>query len=221
MNFVETFTTLDKLYTHDTLAEKYNTKLAKILGNAILQTSNPSGQGSKFEDEIAYLQSKDGAKRFGLQPKSFIAVHHIDGQHSNNDIDNLAFLSFKNHSKYHSLRIAIADDWIQENLEKGGKSPFNYEEFDYLARVLQINTYVSACNKLYGEKYPTKYKLLPMLELDKEPLLYIRYLFNTDQQVQQAIFKAATEDNTIKIIPVRDVQTAMQNKPTGQLKNIN
>lgn len=209
MNFVETLAELDKLYETKFLFEKYDTQLAKILGNAITQTSNPSGQGDKFVAEKQYLRSELGIKQFGLREKSFIVVHHVDGQHSHNSIDNLAFLAFEDHSKYHALRVSIADDWIQKNLNEGGESSFKYDELDYIARVFQINNYVDACNKLYGEKDSKKYDILPKTKIDEEYLMYIKHLFDIDQGVQKAIYQAAVDDNNIKIIPVRTVQAAM------------
>lgn len=209
MIFIEALAELDKLYETKSLFEKYDIQLAKILGNAITQTSNPSGQGGKFIAEKQYLHSVLGIKQFGLSEKSFIVVHHRDGQHSHNNIDNLVFLAFADHSKYHALRVSIADDWIQDNLNNGGESTFKYDELDYLARVFQINNYIDACNKLYGEKDSRKYDVLPKAAIDEEYLMYIKHLFDIDQEVQKAIYQAAASDNSIKIIPVKAVQTAM------------
>ena len=77
----------------EVVLEKYDSRLAKVLGNKIFQTSNPTGQGQKYESEINFIKSNK--KEFNnIKLKSFIVAHHINGDHSDNREENIEFLVF-------------------------------------------------------------------------------------------------------------------------------
>ena len=183
----------------DTLLEKYDSRLAKVLGNKIFQTSNPSGQGQKYELEINFIRSNP--KEFNnIKPKSFIVAHHINGDHSDDREENIAFLVFESHSKYHSEVISIADSLIQDGR-------FDYDELDYLARVKQINVYIDKCNQLYGDKFAK----VPLINIDSSYIDYVKHLFAKDDIVQKAISELSSLSTTT-VVTLKEVRNKMIEK---------
>lgn len=211
MNVLETFAELEKLYESTVMLEKFDTRLAKVLGNTIMQTSNPSGQGKKYSTEIQFI--KDHSKEYRIKVKSFIAVHHLNGNHNDDSEGNIAFVIFENHSKYHNILISIADEWLQGHPVYSNR----YDTLDFLARVKQINTFIDACNKKYknhpdynqsDDMKTTPIQELPKIDIKADDSDYIKKMFINDIDVQKAIAdKVASE--AIKIIPLAEVRALM------------
>ena len=136
------------------LVEKVDPKVIKALGNTIYQTSNAAGQGSKYKKEIGAVKSLNPSEYNGIQ----WAVHHGDGNHTNDNRENLFILPNAAHSALHGKFFSFCEEVIS-------KLGSNIDVIDYAARVEQINVFITALNR----KYPN----FPELKRVEIPLSYI------------------------------------------------
>lgn len=124
------------------LQEKVDPRVIKILGDAIYRTSNMSGQGNKYKKQIQYVES--------LHPGQYKqwAIHHFDGNHSNNKEENLGILPNECHSYLHSKFFSFCEELIAK------QQLVDLDSLDLVARVEQINTFIKKLNNTYGCNYP-------------------------------------------------------------------
>ena len=79
--------------------------------------------------------------------KEFV-IHHIDGNHSNDDIDNLMILPRALHSKYHVLKRIIDNNRLPTTIN--GNSVNNRTMLlDYYERFIEV---LKECNKWHDFK---------------------------------------------------------------------
>lgn len=75
-------------------------------------------------------------------------IHHIDGNHGNDDISNLMILPRKLHSQYHVLKNVI-DNHALSTIISGNQANQNNYYLGYYERFIAV---LNECNKWYDFK---------------------------------------------------------------------
>ena len=87
-------------------------------------------------------------EHFKIDFGSDYAVHHIDGDRTNNDISNLVLLPLKLHSKYHFQKQIIEAQSVPTKICGNGVSGQNY----YLSCLESFLETLKECNKWHDFK---------------------------------------------------------------------
>lgn len=85
---------------------------------------------------------------FGINFGKNYVIHHIDGNHSNDDIDNLVLLPSKLHSKYHFQKAIIESQPFPTRICGNGANSQSY----YLTCLEEFLETLNECNKWYDYK---------------------------------------------------------------------
>lgn len=100
---------------------------------------------SKVKRENYRLKYK---QYFGIDFDDTYDIHHIDGDHSNNDINNLLLLPSKLHSKYHFQKQIIEAQPVPTKICGNGVNGQNY----YLSCLESFLKTLQECNKWHDFK---------------------------------------------------------------------
>ena len=92
---------------------------------------------------------------FGIDFGKEYAIHHIDGDHSNNDINNLLLLPSKLHSKYHFQKSIIEAQALPTRITGNACHSQSY----YLACLEDFLNTLVECNKWYDYKMYLEQKI--------------------------------------------------------------
>ena len=87
-------------------------------------------------------------RHYNIDFDSSYAIHHIDGNHENNDINNLVLLPAKLHSKYHFQKQIIDAQKIPTMISGNSASSETY----YLNCIEEFIETLKECNKWYDYK---------------------------------------------------------------------
>lgn len=87
-------------------------------------------------------------KHFNIEFGKEYAVHHIDGDRSNNDINNLVLLPSKLHSKYHFQKQIIEGQPLPTTISGNGLNGQSY----YLSCLEDFLETLKECNKWFDYK---------------------------------------------------------------------
>lgn len=85
---------------------------------------------------------------YGIEFGKEYAVHHIDGNRKNNDIDNLVLLPAQLHSKYHFLKTIIEGQRLPTAISGNALNSQSY----YLNALEDFLKVLKECNRWYDYK---------------------------------------------------------------------
>ena len=87
-------------------------------------------------------------KHYNIDFDGNYAIHHIDGNHENNDISNLVLLPSKLHSKYHYQKQIIEEQKVPTKISGNSANNENY----YLNCIEEFIETLKECNQWYDYK---------------------------------------------------------------------
>ena len=113
-------------------------EITKAFSNKILQTSNPSG-AKKLNNKIIIAHGLPI-----LKTNNYYVLHHRNGNHNDNSKGNVWIIPNTCHSRIHEI--------IRNKLEEILNPSSNQKlELDYVASVMQINTFIKRLNNLKNQ----------------------------------------------------------------------
>ena len=84
-------------------------------------------------------------QHFNIEFDSSFVVHHIDGNHENNSIENLLLLPRVLHSRYHSLKNIVNNHRLTTTITGNQANQNNY----YISYYEDFINVLNKCNKWY------------------------------------------------------------------------